>query len=386
MNIPIPYEYIIKHTFSNPKEKKRFISYYRHTLSILLFALFLVVTVIVYLYNFGLPSGGASLYSDLISIANSGLLLLLLILGLPTEKNHNLLKDLDKTQADLLFGINSGNRARRTNITRAYKSVIAFNNYWRITVAILLVFYMYKTLLFFIGIWDWPIEKYSNTLVVEYILDIVNVASSLSFFVLFLVLAIPTFDKSHKRSKIPSILYAVICIAVILLGFDYYMEFDNTNFKAKIILCVLYGLFSSIIMALFAGRLDSKFMSVSGIWILLLYTYSFVLLLLPILNFHIDESRDQLMALSKNPIIDDFLSYYNHLNKSFVTYLFLFSFIIKFLLSLLLIHLFRSSLIVLYFIRMNTIRPAMKDLDKKLILYNNKREQVPPIRGLFTDK
>lgn len=417
-------EFLVNQTFGNQSKWRAYIKHYLHSIVVVGVTFILVSACLTVLFLLNPDNFELQHILNIINVSSAGILFTLWVLGLPTENEGSILSDTKELKNKQLF---QGLEESKINtlIERSFDTIKSIDFYWRSTIFIVFLFYLYKTAQFFLELYDK--DTFSSIFNPHYssvILDFTNIASSLTFFLLYVHLAYSTYDTAKKKVLLFSWkTRLVIGIAFLIFFADLIIKCvpNDEIIVGRLIISLFIGLFSAIIISLFAGRIDSKFMRIRSRWVGLLYLYAFVMLLVPLISIHfnmnaveiklqenksvsaetIESTRmrnlSQSINYSKNIFVNketinnesnahslDTLG--GIINKKVKIYLFLLAFILKIYLALLLIWLFRSGLILFYVIRMNHIRKIIEEEDR--VIYNTFKQLkgVPKLSELFTFK
>jgi len=292
--------------------------------------------------------------NNIIIPANFVLVILIIILGLPHTSDKNKLDIIPKEKLrNYFYSINPTVVAHSKE--RAIKSCRHFYLWW--TISFILLAFMYLIKVFYL----FDINPQES--IILYITNIFNILSTLSFAFCLIIISKNTFqfEDNKLKFKLPKIYYIYCFIAFCLIFPNFlFLVFEHCReTNLNIIVSILVGLFGGFVFVRFTGRIDSKFMRTPGIIVYLFYFYSFLLIYYPFADILNSLIRDNIIKISNTP------SNIEMLFDISVTILLLLGYIMKTIIAMSIIWLYKKNKMLFYFVRMNRLQKELSLIDEQ---------------------
>lgn len=272
----------------NFKEIIPFLGRYLHIIIIVFIVLFYYS---FFIFNLKFTSNGHSFFKDEIAIyiINFAMLAMAFTLQLPS-KNVKVYQvpDLSDDEFRYLFRGIERDRVKEEN-NKANSAVLTFKRYWKFTLGLLLIFYG-------INIFNVAMETYDQNIeiparIVNTFSNLLDLTSTYTFLGCVLVVYRPKFDGNNFSFPWFFRGIGIVILAVILIDIlcDYFFSIQSKLLNNINLICSIFtGLFAGFVIAMFAGRMESRFLKTSFAPIVVLYLYAFLLFFQPIVSDHIN--------------------------------------------------------------------------------------------------
>jgi len=274
-------------------------------------------------------------------------------------ENHKLL-ELNLKQ---LFGKNFSNSKSQKFKEYVLSSLNYFRRYWIYTLLILSFYYLLKFLFSFD---EFMKKNWLDNQFKFFLTTVIDVFSTFTFFHLYILLRKPTriynsYSKSSVENSILNI--SVIILIIYLLCFIIFMiytssmEYDSDSLRMGFsIFGLVSGTLACIVVSLFAGKIDSSFISPPLFLVIGMYLYAALMVIFPLFEV---------------PTITNFLGEKfdtSNINQKYygedLGYFLLFG--LKTLLFLTVVWLFTNLKLTVYFIRSYVYEIEIDQIDLKL--------------------
>lgn len=335
--------------------------------------------------------------TDTIIIINLITSVILLALSLPCEYSKVFSTDDFFTRLKSMehFYGNADDKKRKLINEQAYFALSQLKFFWNLTLIAWILSYSFQVIFpradtyFLLEKLNLPISRQLYNSFYNLVLDVFYLLSTVLFTFFVMILAKPTIKitrihsnenaegKIVLKTKFPPLLKnAIICSAILLLIFDITGKFFYTNFYFQTLVYVCLGLFGGLLINVFTGRIDSKFINLNGFVIVLLYLYAYFVAFIPIIQ--ISQYIIPQSTLIESPyinndvilLIQEIFSKTNtvfHVLEIFITNI---SIIYKLAFFYVLFFLIKTNRLFLYFIRMKHYLSVVIKNDKKLFETN----------------
>ncbi|MEI8048262.1 MAG: hypothetical protein WCI92_12840 [Bacteroidota bacterium] len=290
---------------------------------------------------------------------------------------------------------NADDKKRKLINEQAYFALSQLKFFWNLTLIAWILSYSFQVIFpradtyFLLEKLNLPISRQLYNSFYNLVLDVFYLLSTVLFTFFVMILAKPTIKitrihsnenaegKIVLKTKFPPLLKnAIICSAILLLIFDITGKFFYTNFYFQTLVYVCLGLFGGLLINVFTGRIDSKFINLNGFVIVLLYLYAYFVAFIPIIQ--ISQYIIPQSTLIESPyinndvilLIQEIFSKTNtvfHVLEIFITNI---SIIYKLAFFYVLFFLIKTNRLFLYFIRMKHYLSVVIKNDKKLFETN----------------